>query len=210
MGSSSSHAVSEFIDGARASDAISRVLLLGDSTIDNIVWLGTDREKAFRECVASRLRAYGDSEVGKRLMVNNFSADGFTTTDVLEGRPPLISGQAREGTTDAFPSGATATFRPLEALSEWDYSFGVLSVGGNDIREILGQMHRVEHALRGFTENYPTIVERVRVKCPKLILMLQYRPAFKGPYRVYEAMEVRTVREDKISFYFTHSFVFLR
>jgi hypothetical protein len=49
------------------------LVLLGDSTLDNILWVPTPSS-----CIAFQLRAMGFNVV-------NYAADGFTTSDVLNG-----------------------------------------------------------------------------------------------------------------------------
>jgi hypothetical protein len=107
------------------------IVLLGDSTLDNLVWVSS-----YDQCIASLLR-------GKKYKVINFSADGFTTTDMLKGCVPSISMGRRHKDGDSFPSGS-ASFRPLDhtdALENSEHSIFVVSVGGNDIREELRNIY---------------------------------------------------------------------
>jgi len=65
-----------------------------------------------------------------------------------------------------------------------------LSVGGNDIREILGDMSRLPQQWASFNASYPKIVDEILSVTPNLIIVLQYRPNFQQDrcYRVYEAI----------------------
>ena len=86
-------------------------------------------------------------------------------------------------------------FKPLdalEALMEKDPpTHVVLSVGGNDVREILRSMHLIRQVISKYHSNAQKIVDRIRKTKTKLILMMQYRPSFhmdtKG-YGVYRAI----------------------
>ncbi len=55
-------------------------------------------------------------------------------------------------------------------------SIVVLSVGGNDVREILGKMSEIQNALKGLQQNYPKIVKEILEYGNELILLTQYRP----------------------------------
>jgi hypothetical protein len=107
------------------------LVLLGDSTLDNLVWVSS-----YDQCIASLLRA-------KKYKVINYSADGFTTSDMLKGCKPNISMARRHKDGDSFPSGS-ANFKPLDhtdALENSEHSIFVVSVGGNDIREELRNIY---------------------------------------------------------------------
>jgi len=66
----------------------------------------------------------------------------------------------------------------------------VLSVGGNDVREILGRMDLLSERVAMFRRNYPAIISETKKICPNLILMLQYRPSYHDDYHygVYKAL----------------------
>jgi len=127
-------------------------------------------------------------------LVSNFAADGFKTVDMLEGEVPSISMGHRRAANDPFPGLYGNIFDPLEALEEADYvKHTVLSVGGNDIREILGDMSQLDSVLAAFALRYPEIVRRAQAAAPDagLILMLQYRPDVSTDahhYGVYRAL----------------------
>jgi len=66
----------------------------------------------------------------------------------------------------------------------------VLSVGGNDVREILGHMDQLPTRVAAFSRNYPQILKTVLEVTPNVIIMLQYRPSFHqdSSYGVYRAL----------------------
>lgn len=174
-----------------------RVALVGDSTIDNIVWV---REQPDTVCgrLLGKLKGHGIDAA-----VHNFAADGFTTHDVLSGAPPSISYRTRLQVGDPFVgvSNVGSPFAPLVHLEATaaahadtaePLSHSILSIGGNDVRRILGNMHSLPAVLSAFHTNYPSIVRRMVHACPHTVLMLQYRPALhmdEGYYGVYHAME---------------------
>ena len=177
------------------------VVLLGDSTLDNLIWVG-DR---VQECVVGELRArlaartpqqQHGAAAGSR--VTSFAADGFTTADVLHGAEPVLSRAAWARVGEPFPLSAPdggAALRPLACLAELHgrqaVSHVVLSVGGNDIRVVLGAMHRLPGAIAALQENYRAIVAEALRTCPRLVLVLQYRPCLQMDaefYGVYQAM----------------------
>jgi hypothetical protein len=126
--------------------------------------------------------------------VTNYAADGFTSGDVLAGAVPKISFVKRDAVGDPFPDlGEDRVFKPLELLCSMRPapSHAVLSVGGNDVRHILGNMGRLPEVMASFRSNYAAILERLRATVPKVILMFQYRPGFHlddEGYGVYQAM----------------------
>lgn len=67
--------------------------------------------------------------------------------------------------------------------------FVVLSIGGNDIRTILSDMGSIQSASALFLSNYAKICQILLAKTPKVILMLQYKPASKqSTYGIYQAL----------------------
>ena len=85
------------------------VVLLGDSTLDNIVWVREDEDS---QSVPFHLRG----RLGLGDIVTNYAADGYTTSDVLNGGAPFISAHARREAGDPFPD--DDFFHPLVALNE--------------------------------------------------------------------------------------------
>uniref|UniRef100_A0A7S3Z9A9 SGNH hydrolase-type esterase domain-containing protein n=1 Tax=Lotharella globosa TaxID=91324 RepID=A0A7S3Z9A9_9EUKA len=160
---------------------LAHVLLLGDSTIDNVAWV-----KGEGKSVCAHLR----SMLGEDVKVTNYAADGFNTHHMLHGAMPSISWSARIAEKDPFPLTHCDTFYPLkQAQGLQGVTHIVLSVGGNDIREILGNMQLLSTRLEGFWKNYPAILDQCLKMTPRVCIMLQYRPCRKQrTYRVYEAM----------------------
>ena len=171
-----------------------RVALLGDSTLDNVVWVDAP-EQAVAPTLQRRLEARSAGA-----SVINLAADGFTSADTLNGGPALISFTARRDAGDPLPGydgQLDAPFAPLthlEALSP-PPTHVVLSVGGNDVREILGAMHELPQRIAAFHENYPQVAARCAAGGARTILMLQYRPdeaTDEEHYGVYRAIEAAT------------------
>ena len=138
----------------------------------------------------------------------------------------MLSRAAWESVGRPFPS--TGDFcehlRPLELTEQLHLTdpvtHVVVSVGGNDVREILMSMHRLSEIVKTFHENYRGICDRLRAiggegggggkdegkdagkdkgeeggvsPGPKIILMLQYQPCLThdaSGYGVYSAMEM--------------------
>merc|ERR1740121_2207680 len=70
-------------------------------------------------------------------------------------------------------------------------SHAVVSIGGNDVREILGRMEKLQSIIQGFHRNYMEILDTLCASVPNVILMFQYRPSFhmdRGGYGVYQAI----------------------
>lgn len=164
------------------------VALLGDSTLDNVVWLRDPND-----CVTRKL-TLELSRGSRQAVVHNLAADGFNSSDVLHGCRQLISRSAREECGDPIPFVSEAgAFEPLCALCcvVPAPDFAVLSIGGNDVREILGCIDKLPERLALFQQNYPEILARVREVTPRVCLMLQYRPCLSTDrqfYGVYAAL----------------------
>lgn len=162
---------------------VRHVVLIGDSTLDNIVWVSKPEQS-----MPSQLRAALNG-----VKVTNFAADGFNSEDVRNGAAPSISRSARARAGDPFPAGSEAHFEPLKHIkSVGDVSHVVVSFGGNDVREILRDMSHLQSRIQQFWTNYPAVIEEVLKVTPKVILLQQYRPSYgggkDGPYHVYAAM----------------------
>jgi len=161
------------------------VALLGDSTIDNVCWTGHPKE------VPAQLRDLLQSSVAR---VTNLAADGFNSSDLLHGAVPCISWGKRKEVGDPFPrTDDDRIFKPLEALESLDppATHAVISIGGNDVREILGSLGKLNKVLKDFQHNYSSIVERLCKTVPNVVLMFQYRPSLHmdaGGYGVYHAI----------------------
>lgn len=162
------------------------VVLLGDSTIDNICWV-----ESFHKSIPGILKQNLEEEEWK---ITNYAADGFTTTNMLTGAPPYISYAARKR-EDPFPTEIDETFEPLKELKKLNevekVTHIILSVGGNDVRVILNRMERLLTVFPTFQKNYEEIVNECLTVTPNVVVMTQYRPAFHQDnfYRVYHAMK---------------------
>jgi hypothetical protein len=124
------------------------LVTMGDSTIDNLIW--QDKEGGLfkvADSVVGQLRSsLAASARFSGSIVTNLAADGFTSGNVLNGAPPMLSCAAWQGVGEAFPveadSGVLKPLDQLDAALQGSPAPGVvlLSVGGNDIREILLNM----------------------------------------------------------------------
>mmetsp|Transcript_54916 Transcript_54916/g.117845 ORF Transcript_54916/g.117845 Transcript_54916/m.117845 type:complete len:299 (+) Transcript_54916:75-971(+) len=158
------------------------IVLLGDSTIDNVCWTGHPNE------VPAQLKVLLPDAI-----ITNFAADGFTSTDLLNGAVPVISWVKRQKAGDPFPDcGEDRIFSPLELLKTLSPrpTHAVISIGGNDVREILGRMSALPEIMERFQANYSDILARVSKVVPNVVLMFQYRPSLAdvGGYGVYQAI----------------------
>lgn len=167
--------------------ASTRIALVGDSTLDNVLWVGDD------PCIAEQLAAIvPDSAVA------NLAADGYTTSDTLHGSARVISVGMRgrvgaPGGCDPLQYEADGKFCPLIRLADLEPppTHIILSVGGNDVREILRDMGKLPEVIREFTPKYVDIVDVCTTVAPNVVLMFQYRPSFYmdgGGYGVYQAI----------------------
>ena len=131
--------------------------------------------------------------------VTNYAADGFTSQDVLEGNRPMLSARRWADAGEPFPGCEhdVVVFKPLDALEalmkrDDPPSHVVLSVGGNDVREILKSMHLIRQVIHKYHSNGEKILNRIQNMKTKLVLMMQYRPSFHMDlhgYGVYQAMK---------------------
>lgn len=157
-----------------------RVALLGDSTLDNILWIGAV------PCISEQLTT------SLPCAVKNLAGDGFKTTDTLVGSRMVISTAMRQACGDPVDFDADGVFRPLEALKRLapPPTHVVLSVGGNDVREILGNIGKLPTIMEGFWQNYPALVKACLAVTPNVILQWQYRPSVSEDhhYGVYRAI----------------------
>eukprot|EP01124_Arcella_intermedia_P024033 TRINITY_DN3962_c0_g2_i1.p1 TRINITY_DN3962_c0_g2~~TRINITY_DN3962_c0_g2_i1.p1 ORF type:complete len:328 (+),score=65.77 TRINITY_DN3962_c0_g2_i1:17-1000(+) len=168
------------------------IVFIGDSTLDNVVWVNGQKETVTAQ-LGALLPDY---------KITNYAADGFTTQNALLGRYPGISIKAREASGDPFPPLPDGKFKPLDQLrtlhAAHPVSHIVLSVGGNDIREILGNMSHLPQRVSDFNKNYPKILQKLRDVTPNVLIMLQYRPSilqdsFYGVYRSMASLGRATV-----------------
>mmetsp|Transcript_137466 Transcript_137466/g.342923 ORF Transcript_137466/g.342923 Transcript_137466/m.342923 type:complete len:306 (-) Transcript_137466:52-969(-) len=167
--------------GEWASESV-RIALVGDSTLDNVLWVDS-KEPSISEQLACMVHSAA---------ICNLAADGFTSGDVLHGSPSVISVGLRQQICDAVPFDADGCFRPLRQLAELrpPPTHVVLSVGGNDVRHILGNLTDLPQITRELLTNYPAIVRACLEVTRSVILMWQYRPAYNmKDYGVYQAIE---------------------
>lgn len=158
------------------------VVLLGDSTIDNVCWTGHPHE------VSEQLKC-----LLPEACITNYAADGFNSTDLLNGAVPCISAGKRREIGDPFPELSGDVFKPLDHIASMSLppSHAVVSIGGNDVREILGRMDKLQSIIQGFHKNYMEILDTLCASVPNVVLMFQYRPSFhmdRGGYGVYQAI----------------------
>jgi len=166
-----------------------RIALVGDSTLDNIVWMSKKEP-----CIPQQIAQAADGAA-----CFNLAADGYTSADTLNGSKRVISVAVRARFNDPVPFDPDGVFRPLDVLNRLDPppTHILLSVGGNDIREVLGQMRdgdplgTLQKVVMEFQQNYAQILEQCRAVTPKTVIMMQYRPSFhmdEGGYGVYDAI----------------------
>ena len=164
------------------------VVLLGDSTLDNVVWTSSPKHS-----VPVRLDALLKERDGNAKVVN-LAADAFTSKDVLHGAVPFVSYEARKKAGDPFPGALGEVFQPLKVLRQLKDpkpSHVVLSVGGNDVREILRNLNggNLFSTLQQLMANWTTMTSEIASQNIPLIFVFLYRPSTKqNNYHVYEAM----------------------
>ena len=184
-----------------------RIALIGDSTLDNCVWVQRGEKPIARhiyELVKNQdNNNFIDGGGNSNCALANLSADGFTTQDVLDGSTFVISAGLRsqfdpnnENMVDKLIYDEDGVYRPLNQLEKLDPkpTHIVLSIGGNDIREILGDLMQFPKVYQTFQQNYPNIVQKcceMLDDSTNLFMMLQYRPCFTTDdsyYGVYQAI----------------------
>jgi len=182
----------------------SDLVLLGDSTLDNVVWVDGQEE-----CIAYKLR---QRNRGKK--VYNLAADGFNSRNMLTGASPAISWDARRKGNDPFlvqdylsnPMTWTdpKSFKPLEQISqipktELENAICICSFGGNDIREALGEIaygKDPKEILQLTLKNYFEFLSQLLPRCKKVVLCTQYFPnQNEDLYRIYEVFQLEGVKE---------------
>lgn len=177
--------------------APSHVVLLGDSTLDNLVWVN----RSVADSVVGRLRAGLRKHFAPVVpQVTNCAADGFTSGDVLHGAVPAVSGEAWAAAGEMFPGWeAHEIFRPLDALDKMQKksapcSHAVVSVGGNDFLEALSGQCPLAETAAAFSANLAAIIARIENTAapPRIVLMFQYRPCLAADaegHGVYQAID---------------------
>jgi lysophospholipase L1-like esterase len=167
-------------------DMTKRIILLGDSTLDNDHWVS--QGESVTEQLTLRFQASTEAVV-------NLAVDGFTTRDVLRGA------YCDKAVTDTNHPHKMAY--PLEQLSkESGVTHILLSVGGNNIREklaILAHSHVSEREellkkiMGEIQDEYLEILNQIKQKQPKaqIIIMLQYTPdSINDRYSIYKLMSL--------------------
>lgn len=172
---------------------IKKIILLGDSTLDNYHWVISDPDATVAEQLKLKLT--------KEDVVINLAMDGFTTSDMFTGAP-----KNKAVRDDQHPP---QMFYPLEELANiGNPSHIVLSVGGNDLRESLSQliftnpedrMKQLDLLLRNIQDNYKKLIDQLKQTCPhsKIIVMLQYTPSLSPDhYFIYYLMQQIAARRN--------------
>ena len=195
------------------------VTVIGDSTIDNKVWvspglignyvynrLGIKRddsatriEKSHRRFLKPELSVIEHLQESLPLYdIHDYTNDGFTTRDCLDGayRDKVFG----EGRFAMFPH---EHFKPLKAAKDdiKNSQYIILSIGGNNVREFLQEAHERDEefikqqflrVLEQIQDEYLKILKKLREYNPdaKIILMTQYYPSFKqNTYKIYPFMK---------------------
>lgn len=183
-----------------------KVFILGDSTIDNKVWLGKEKYHLFLGSRFPVLHTLIDfiawfNPFKAKSVVENLRAqmpnidffdntnDGFTTTDVLKGayRDKVFGRNVHR----FFPHHFFKPFADEESLKKSDHI--ILSVGGNNFREFIQSALQITNAKKRkefIEQQYPTVFAKMRNEYKAIlrkiaqtnsnahiILMTQYYPA---------------------------------
>ncbi|MBL7480104.1 SGNH/GDSL hydrolase family protein [Legionella bononiensis] len=162
------------------------IVLLGDSTLDNIDWVDNEEDT-----VAGKLK----QKFQKPDQIIDLSCDGFTTRDVLSGafRDKAVRSPYHQHTQ----------YYPLSELKKIDNpSHIILSVGGNDLREnliILANQSpetrrlQLKSIITGIQQRYLDILNELKTIQPNAspIIMLQYSPdSTRDLYGIYTLMNL--------------------
>lgn len=182
-----------------------KIVILGDSTIDNRVWLGLEPLHLVigtgRPILTSivnfiaRLNPFSTKSVVENLRAQmpdidfiDRTNDGFTTGDIINGasRDKVFG----EGTHRFFSS---ERFKPLDSTEIENADQIILSVGGNNFREFIQRVSRIRNPqirnnyiaqnyqgiFDGLLMDYKRILSNIVARNPNanIILMTQYYPA---------------------------------
>ncbi|MES2217613.1 MAG: SGNH/GDSL hydrolase family protein [Pseudomonadota bacterium] len=172
------------------------ITLLGDSTIDNKFWVN-ELFGAPQLSVVENL-----IEMLPEHVIHDYSRDGFTTQDVLNG--------AYEDKVLAIKKYSLYPHEFLQPLKLAEESikksqYVIVSVGGNNVREFLMEAGNLEDWLRSdfindnfekmlakLRNEYVEIVHRIRTlnNSARIILMTQYYPSeSQHDYKIYQFMQ---------------------
>lgn len=188
------------------------VLTIGDSTIDNIFWLlnkkGSNYEEAEKNCVEGQLNTMLNGQK-KSYKVKSYAYDGFTTKSVLgvdkvgrvlgiqPSRPLNLKETAYLKNRGMQPQASSYEVRPLEQLKKFimkqsdQEHYVVVSVGGNDFRELLSQPSKILAEIPAFQKRYLEILSQIRSLKGRVkpILLFQYRvDSGSDHYGIYQTL----------------------
>lgn len=192
------------------------VVMIGDSTIDNYVWVQDG------ETVAEKLKLLRPED-----NIISFAVDGFTTTDVLAGNYTNKAVSSDKHNGDFFkPLSALNKLAPqkpkkkkkkknkhnTEVQSPNPVDHIILSVGGNDFREELRTLitmsadyraKAIDKLSSGISQRYIRILSNIQDQHPqaKITTLLQYTPnTTNDAYFIYFLMSAiankQTMTED--------------
>lgn len=188
------------------------VFPLGDSTLDNIYWLlnndGSNYEQAEKNSVEGQLNTLLNVEK-KTYKIKSCAYDGFTTKSVLNddkiGRvlgihPSMTLGNKQKAylkNRKVTLASSSYVVHPLEKLKKLietrqeSEHYVVVSVGGNDFRELLGTPSKIMSEIPAFQQRYLSILTQIKKLKGKVrpILMFQYRvDTGSDNYGVYQTL----------------------
>lgn len=174
---------------------------LGDSTLDNLYWL-TERYN-MQQAKSKSVEGLIKKKLGSSHQVESHAYDGFTTSTVLNGGEigAVLRGASN---LNAYIAEKASSFtnkqvRPLDKLSKEINKnpdathYVVISVGGNDFRENLGNPIRLLGDVSKVQERYLSILDKVKNMNPnvKPVLMFLYRTdAVNDCYGIYTILKV--------------------
>lgn len=193
---------------------INYVHTLGDSTLDNHYWMlnkEKDTTKAKDDSVEGQLQKKLNEDLDSNYQVISHAYDGFTTSSVLKGDHVgrvlnMYPGSWKTEVKEAYLNGRNISLsdksyfvHPLNDLKDKvaenakDNHFVVISVGGNDFRERLGNPIALLKDIPLVHERYLRILKEIKSlkdKNVKPILMFQYRlDAHHDHYCIYMIMK---------------------
>jgi hypothetical protein len=173
---------------------------LTDSTFENSYWhldgTGSNLEQAIQNSVEGQIQ----HQLGSRYRYISHGYDGFTTDNVLNGgiigavfpwRGPKLDAYIRS----KIPQGGTTAVRPLNSLAQsialappGTTHYVIISVGGNDFREHLGNPYKMLKEVPNVQRRYLEILDYVQNIGHNIrpILVFQYRTdANNDAYGIY-------------------------
>ncbi len=189
---------------------------LGDSTLDNLYWMldskGSNETQAKNDSIEGQLQERLNSEGNSNYQVVSHAYDGFTTSSVLNGDDVgrvlyIRPGFSITGNKEAYlrdknisPTSNRYLVQPLKDLKEFVEKnpkathYVVISVGGNDFRERLGNPIAMLKEIPRIHERYSQILKEVKTlkdKDIRPILMLQCRlDTHHDHYYIYTILKV--------------------